>query len=79
MFLRDDVKLVRAASATQSEMSLSTDYLHVIPNRDLAETDRPVTLQDAHNVIHATGLKFDYKARVVKLLSQVTSQHEIVK
>jgi len=79
VFLRDEVRLVRAASADQSEMSLRTDYLHVIPNRDMAETDRPVTLEDAHNVIHATGMKFDYKARVVKLLSQVTSQHEIVK
>ncbi len=79
VFLRDDVKLIRAASAAQSEMSLSTDYLHVIPEQDMADTDRPVTLKDAHNVIHATGLKFDYKARVVTLLSQVRSQHEIVK
>jgi lipopolysaccharide export system protein LptC len=79
VYLRDEVKLVRAASATQSEMSLSTDYLHVIPDQDLADTDRPVTLEDAHNIIHATGLRFDYKARVIELLSQVSSQHEIVK
>lgn len=79
VYLRDDVKLVRAASDTQSEMTFTTDYLHVIPDKDLADTDRPVTLVDAHNEIHAVGLKFDYKARLVTLLSQVRSQHEIVK
>jgi lipopolysaccharide export system protein LptC len=79
VFLRDEVKLVRAASATQSEATFTTDYLHVIPDRDLAETHRPVTLVDAQNVIHAVGMKFDHKARVVKLLAQVQAQHEIVR
>ncbi|MGO8754580.1 MAG: LPS export ABC transporter periplasmic protein LptC [Gallionellaceae bacterium] len=79
VYLRDDVKLVRAASDTQSEMTFTTDYLHVIPDKDLADTDRPVTLVNAHNEIDAVGLKFDYNARVITLLSQVRSQHEIVK
>jgi lipopolysaccharide export system protein LptC len=79
VYLRDDVTLIRAASDRQSAMSLRTDYLHVVPDLDVADTDRPVTLMDDNNEIHAVGLKFDYKARVVKLLSQVKSQHEIVK
>jgi lipopolysaccharide export system protein LptC len=79
VFLRDGVKLVRAATATQSEMSFSTDYLHIVPERDLSDTDRPVILTDAHNTIQAVGMRFDSKARVVKLLAQVNSQHEIAK
>ena len=76
VFLRDNVKIVRAASATQSEMVVTTAYLHVIPDRDLADTDHPVTMVDAHNIVHAVGMRFDNKARVVKLLAQVRSQHE---
>jgi len=79
VFLRDEVKLVRAADATQSEMTFTTTYLHAIPDLDLMDTDRPVTMMDAHNVIHAVGMKFDNKARIIKLLAQVTSQNEIIR
>lgn len=79
IFLRGDVKLVRFANATQSEMSFTTDYLHVIPDRDVADTDSPVTIMDASNIVHAVGMQFDNKARVIKLLSQVRSQHETAK
>lgn len=79
IFLRDEVKLVRAASATQSEMIFTTAYLHVVPEQDLADTDRPITLVDAHNTLHAVGMRFDNKTRVVKLLAQVKSQHDPAK
>jgi lipopolysaccharide export system protein LptC len=79
IFLRGSVRLVRAADAEQSEMVFVTDFLHVIPKRDLAETDRPVVATDAHNIIHAVGMKFDNKTRTVKLLAQVNSEHEIAK
>ena len=79
IFLLDDVKLVRAASTTQSEMTLTTTYLHVIPDRDLADTDRPVTMIDAHNIVHSVGMQFDNKANIMKLLAQVKSQHDPAK
>ena len=79
VFLRDEVKLVRAADATQSEMTLTTTYLHAVPDLGQMDSDRPVTMTDAHNAIHAVGMKFDNKARVIKLLAQVRSQHEIIR
>ena len=79
IFLRDNVKLVRAANDTQSEMTLNTTYLHAVPDLGLMDTDRPVTMMDAHNEIHAVGMKFDNKARIIKLLAQVRSQHEIIR
>ena len=79
VFLRDEVKLIRAADASQSEMTITTSYLHIVPDRDWADTDRPITLMDAHNTISAVGLQFNNKARIVKLLAQVRSQHEPAK
>lgn len=79
IFLRGDVKLVRFSGATQSEMSFTTDYLHVIPDRDLADTDYPVTIMGARSIIRAVGMQLDNNARVVKLMSQVKSQHETAK
>ncbi len=79
VFLHDEVKIVRAANATQSEMTLTTTYLHAVPDLDLMDTDRPVTMTDAHTAIHAVGMTFDNKTRVMKLLAQVRSQHEIIR
>lgn len=79
VILRGGVRLVRAATATQSEMVFATDYLRVLPDRDLADTNRPVSVTDAHNIIHAVGMRFDNKTRTVQLLAQVNSQHEIAK
>ena len=79
VFLRDEVKIVRAASTTQSEMTLTTTYLHAVPDLGLMDTDRPVTMMDAHNLVHAVGMTFDNKTRVMKLLAQVKSQHEIIR
>lgn len=79
VFLHDDVRVVREASADREELTLLTEYLHVVPDRDWANTDRAVTIQDAHNTVHAIGLEMDNKARTLKLLAQVRSEHVPVK
>jgi len=79
VYLRDEVKLVRASSVAQSEMTFATPYLHVTPERELAETDQAVTVTDAHSSFSAVGMRFDNNARTIKLLAQVRSQHEIAK
>lgn len=75
VFLHGEVEVLREANQRQEELRLQTEYLHVIPEQDLANTDRAVTIIDAHNTIHATGLEMDNKARTLKLLSQVKSEH----
>ena len=75
VFLHNDVEVLREASAQQEELTLHTEYLHVTPDRDWADTDRAVIMVDAHNTVHATGLEMDNKARTLKLLSQVRSEH----
>ena len=79
VFLRDEVKIIRAASAGQSELVFTTNYLRVIPDRDLADTDQAVTITDARNRISATGMQLDNKARTIKLLAQVRSEHDVAK
>ena len=75
VFLYNDVEVLREASAQQEELTLHTEYLHIIPDRDWADTDRAVIIVDAHNTVHAKGLEMDNKARTLKLLSQVRSEH----
>lgn len=79
IFLRDNVELTRDASPPQSELKLRTEYLHVLPDRNLADTDRPVTIADVHSIVHAIGLELNSQTRILKLLSQVRSVYVPVK
>ena len=75
IFLHDDVEVLREANAQQDELTLQTEYLHIIPDQNLTNTDQAVTVTDAHTTIHAIGMEMDSKARTLKLLSQVRSEH----
>ncbi|MDP4028580.1 MAG: LPS export ABC transporter periplasmic protein LptC [Gallionella sp.] len=79
VFLHRDVEVLREASASQSELTLHTEYLRIVPDRDWVDTDRAVTLVDARNTLHALGMEMDNKARTLKLLSQVRSEHATTK
>lgn len=76
VFLNDDVVITRTDSATLNELRFETDYLHIVPDRDLADTDHPILMYDKKNVVSAVGMVFDNQARSVKLLSKVRAKHE---
>ena len=76
VFLYDEVRILRPASAGLGEQRFATDYLHVVPDRDWAETDQSVVMTNQYNVIRAVGMELDNKARTVKLLSRVRATHE---
>jgi lipopolysaccharide export system protein LptC len=76
IFMHEDVIITRTDPKTSNEMRFETDYLHVAPNRDVADTDHPVLMYDKRNVVSAVGMLFDNHARTVSLLSQVRAKHE---
>jgi lipopolysaccharide export system protein LptC len=78
VFLYNNVKVIRLDNGEQAAMEFSTDYLHVLPDKDQADTDQPVTLVTSHDTIHAVGMTLDNKARLVNLLSKVRATHEPV-
>ena len=79
VFLRNDVVIVRPAYANKSELTFSTSYLHVVPNKDIVDTDQPVTMVDARTRLNAVGMELDNKARTIKFMSQVKTVYEPVK
>lgn len=74
--LRDKVNVRRDAQGAQSAMTLRTEYLRVLPNREYADTDRAVVIAEANTTVRAVGLEMDNKARTLKLLSHVRSEHQ---
>ena len=76
VFLHDDVKVVRAAYANHSALTLETNYLHAIPDNDFAQTDQPVKIYDADTVVTGVGLEFNNATRIVKILSNVRGTYQ---
>jgi lipopolysaccharide export system protein LptC len=75
VFLHHNVRVVREASENREELTLLTEYLHALPDKDLADTNHAVTITDVNSTTHAIGLEMDNKARTIKLLSQVRSEY----
>ncbi|MEP7275630.1 MAG: LPS export ABC transporter periplasmic protein LptC [Betaproteobacteria bacterium] len=69
-----------AASAKAREgtgaLTLTTEYLHVIPKQDRAETDRAVTIREPRGIIEGVGLELDNKTKTLKIKSKVTGSFE---
>ena len=71
VYFRDDVRVVRAPYDEKSELVVNTDYLHVLPDDNIAKTERAVTITDANMVISAVGMEMSSETRVLKLNAQV--------
>jgi lipopolysaccharide export system protein LptC len=76
VFLYDDVRVLRPSIDGMGEQRFATDYLHVVPDRDWAETDKSVVMTSPFNTVRAVGMELDNKARTVNLLSSVRATHE---
>ena len=77
VYFMDNVRVVRGAESGRGEMTVLTEYLHLIPDQDIAETDRPVSiLQAPRTVIRATGLVYNKKLRILKLSGRAHVHYE---
>ena len=76
VYFEDDVRVVRAPEGKLSELTLETSYLHVIPDENIAKTDKPVTIRDATAVVVASGLELNSETRILELLGRVRGTFE---
>ena len=76
VYFKEDVTVTRAAYADRSEMVMRTTWLHIIPDDNVAKTDRPVTITDAATVVNAVGLEMNSDTRVLKLHSRVRGTYD---
>jgi lipopolysaccharide export system protein LptC len=75
VFLYDDVVVLRGANAERAELRVNTEYLHIVPERNLIDTDKAISIVEGNKTLHATGMQIDNNARTFKLLSNVRSTY----
>jgi lipopolysaccharide export system protein LptC len=72
-----DAETAAAPGKTPSgAITLTTDYLHVIPKAERAETDRPVTIREPRGIIESVGMTLDNKTKTLRLKSRVAGSFE---
>jgi len=79
VYLYDEVRIVRDAGGSIGEQRFATDYLHVVPDRDWADSNQSVVVTDRYNILRAVGMELDNKMRTVRLLSRVRTNHEPIR
>lgn len=75
-YFTGNVVVTREAFGGKSTLTLTTSYLHVIPDKDMALTDKPVNIRDARTNVDAVGLELNNKTHVMKLFSRVKGRYE---
>lgn len=74
--LTDDVQVTREAQGEQSMLTVTTDYLHVIPDKNVAKTAQPVVIRNDELHITAVGMELNSETRQLELLSKVKGRYE---
>ena len=69
--LHDRVVLTRAGDPGKPPLRLTTDYLLLLADRDIARTDQRVRIEYGDSVLTGVGMEFDNAARSLELLSKV--------
>lgn len=77
VYFMDNVKVVRGALRQRGELTVLTDFLHILPEQELVKTDRPVSiLQAPRTVVRGTGMEYNKKLGVLKLFKNVRVHYE---
>lgn len=71
VYFSGNVHVIRKAAGQYSQLTLLTSYLHLVPDKSFAVTDKAVDIRDARMHVTAIGLELDNNKRTFKLLSKV--------
>ena len=76
IYLMGNVKVLRSGAKGRRESTMTTSFLHLIPDDGIAKTDKPVVITEANAVINAVGMEASSRTQLTHLLSQVKVVHK---
>lgn len=74
-----NVVVVREAGRGRRELRVETEYLQVVPDLDIARTDKAVTITEGGSRLTGVGMELNNKTRQFSLLSQVRGRFDASK
>lgn len=76
IFLYDDVVLTREADAVTLEGRMTTEFLHILRDRSLVRTDRPVRFEEPGRTLAGRGMEYHTDTRQLTLANDVKGVFE---
>jgi len=76
IFLYDNVVLVREAEPTRPEARMTTEFLHVLRDRSLVRTDKPVRIVEGSRSLSGRGMEYNNESRELLLRHDVVVRFE---
>jgi len=67
IFLYGDVVMVREATPTTSRITVHTSFMHLIPDSGIAQTDKPLVMEDANTIVNARSMLANNKLQTITL------------
>lgn len=71
LYFRENVRATREPYPDTSALVITTEYLHVLPDDNIAKTDQSVTIRDDNMTINAVGMELNSETRILKLNASV--------
>ncbi|MFY9261037.1 MAG: LPS export ABC transporter periplasmic protein LptC [Gallionella sp.] len=75
IFFDHAVRVLRVASLQRAALTMDTESLRVIPDKDWCDTDQPVRVVEGQNILTAVGMEMDNQTRLLKFRAQVISDY----
>jgi lipopolysaccharide export system protein LptC len=72
-FFYGNVVLVRDGVPQHGPMRAETEFLHVLNDKHIVQTDRPVVITEGSSIVSAVGMELNQDTRELKLFAQVRS------
>lgn len=76
IFLTGDVSIIRGEDLDKDKVTMLTDFLHIIPDTDIAQTDRPVTVLRMNSTLNSTGMFMNNQTGEILMQSRVKAHDE---
>ena len=76
IFLYGNVVLVRDADALRPRARVTTSFLHVLQDRALARTDKPVSIEEERRSITGRGMEYNHESSEFLLRDDVRARLE---
>lgn len=73
ILLRGNVQVLRGADADKDKIHMVTEFLHLIPDAELAKTDHAVTVFRMKSVANSTGMILNNQTGEIQLQSRVSA------
>lgn len=74
--LWNNVVMIQSKPKSGEQTTMNTEYMTVLSNKGIAETNKPVLITNNHSLIRAVGMQTFYDKGLINLKSRVRGTHE---